>query len=91
MRLWCSILENNQPLDSLFKVDLPADFLKIIDGLRTHSFNRQTEYLEKVFFIINKNDDTLIQNYLKKNEKTSLDWCNRFKVPIFPHRRLTVD
>ena len=91
MRLWCSILENNQPLDSLFKVDLPADFLRIIDGLRTHSFNRQTEYLEKVFFIINKNDDTLIQNYLKKNEKTSLDWCNRFKVPIFPYRRLTAD
>jgi 23S rRNA U2552 (ribose-2'-O)-methylase RlmE/FtsJ len=91
MRLWCSMLENNQPLESLFKVDLPSDFLKIVDGLRTHSFNRQTEYLEKVFFIIDKNDDSLIQNYLKKNEKTSYEWCSRFKVPISPRRRLTGD
>jgi 23S rRNA U2552 (ribose-2'-O)-methylase RlmE/FtsJ len=91
MRLWCSMLENNQPIESLFKVDLPNDFLKIVEGLRTHSFNRQTEYLEKVFFIIDKNDDTLIHNYLKKNEKTSYEWCNRFRVPISPRRRLVGD
>lgn len=88
MRLWCSMLENNQPVESLFKVDLPNDFKKTISDLRTYSFNRQTEYLERVFFIIDKNDDTLIQNYLKKNEKTSYDWCIRFRVPISQRHHL---
>lgn len=91
LRIWCSMLENNQPVESLYKVDLPNDFNNIINELRTHSFNRQTEYLEKVFFMIDKNDDILIQNYLKKNEKTSFEWCKRFKVPISHHRYLTGD
>jgi 23S rRNA U2552 (ribose-2'-O)-methylase RlmE/FtsJ len=91
MRLWCSMIENNQPIESLFKVDLPNDFKIIIERLRTHSFNRQTEYLEKVFFIIEKNDDVIINNYLKKNEKTSYEWCKRFKVPISPRCHLIGD
>jgi hypothetical protein len=91
MRLWCSMLDNNQPVDSLFKSEVPADFNRILNDLRTHSFNRQTEYLEKVFFMIEKNDNGLIQNYLKKNEKTSLDWCLRFKVPISHRRLVAVD
>jgi 23S rRNA U2552 (ribose-2'-O)-methylase RlmE/FtsJ len=82
MRLWCSMLENNQPIESLFNVELPQEFNMTVNELRTHSFNRQTEYLEKVFFMIEKNDNELINNYLKKNEKTSLDWCLRFKAPI---------
>lgn len=82
MRLWCSMLDNNQPVESLFSAALPSEFQKVIGELRTQSFNKQTEYLEKVFFIIDKNDDALIQTYLKKNEKTSYDWCVRFKVPI---------
>jgi 23S rRNA U2552 (ribose-2'-O)-methylase RlmE/FtsJ len=82
MRLWCSMLENNQPIESLFKNELSQEFNRTINELRTHSFNRQTEYLEKVFFMIEKNDNELINNYLKKNKKTSLDWCLRFKVPI---------
>ena len=85
------MLDNNQPVDSLFKSNLPADFNRILNELRTHSFNRQTEYLEKVFFMIDKNDNELIQNYLKKNEKTSLDWCIKFKVPISPRRLAVVD
>lgn len=91
MRLWCSMLENNQSIDSLFKMELPSGFMKIIDDLRTHSFKRQTEYLEKVFFIIEKNDNSIIHNYLKKNEKTSYEWCNIFRVPILPRRYLAVD
>jgi 23S rRNA U2552 (ribose-2'-O)-methylase RlmE/FtsJ len=82
MRLWCSMLNNQQPVESLFTGSQPAEFQKAISELRTQSFNRQTEYLEKVFFIIDKNDDTLIQSYLKKNEKSSHEWCIRFKVPI---------
>ena len=82
LRLWCSLIENNQTLDSLFKSDYSNEFKKIIEELRKDSFKSQTEYLEKVFFIIDKNDDKLIQNYLKKNEKTSYEWCLRFRVPI---------
>jgi 23S rRNA U2552 (ribose-2'-O)-methylase RlmE/FtsJ len=91
MRLWCNILYNNQPLDSLFKIELSNDFMEIVNNLRTHSFNRQTQYLEKVFFIINKNDNLLIKNYLNNNEKTSYDWCTRFKMPISPYYHLTED
>ena len=90
MRLWCNILENNQPLHSLFNVDYSTEFKKVIGELREHSFNKQTEYLEKVFFIIDKNDDNLIQSYLKKNEQTSYEWCLRFKVPIFSHRHHSI-
>jgi cap2 methyltransferase len=82
MRLWCNMLENNQPLDSLYKVDYNAEFKRIIEELRKKSFKTQTEYLEKVFFIIDRNDEKVIQKYLKKNQKTSYDWCVRFKVPI---------
>ena len=85
-----SMLENNQPLYSLFKVDYSTEFKKVIGELRETSFNRQTEYLEKVFFIIDKNDDALIQSYLKKNERTSYEWCLRFKVPIFSHRHHSI-
>lgn len=91
MRIWCNINEANQPLESLFKNELPSDFKKTIVNLRTVSFNRQTEYLEKVFFIIDKNDSTIITNYLKKNEKSSYDWCLKFKVPIFGRRHLIED
>jgi 23S rRNA U2552 (ribose-2'-O)-methylase RlmE/FtsJ len=90
LRLWCSMLENNQPLHSLFKVDYSTEFKKVIGELRETSFNRQTEYLEKVFFIIDKNDDALVQSYLKKNERTSYEWCLRFKVPIFSHRHHSI-
>jgi len=91
MRLWCSMLENNQPIESLFKVELPKEFNKTLNELRTYSFNRQTVYLEKVFYMIDKDDNELIQNYLKKNEKTSLDWCLRFRVPILPRCHSAVE
>jgi 23S rRNA U2552 (ribose-2'-O)-methylase RlmE/FtsJ len=84
MRLWCNMLENNQQLYSLFKVDYPPEFKRIIDTLRKESFKIQTEYLEKVFFIIDKDDSKLVQQYLNKNHKTSFDWCLRFKVLISP-------
>ena len=86
LRLWCSMLDNGQPVQSLFKSDYSVEFKRTIEELRKHSFNTQTEYLEKVFFIIDKNDEELIQNYLKKNEKTSYEWCLRFKVPISSSR-----
>ena len=80
MRLWCSILEN-QSLDSLVKTEYCA-FTKIINELRKNSFKSQTEYLEKVFDMIDKNNDDMIKKCLKNNEKTSYEWCMRFKVPV---------
>jgi 23S rRNA U2552 (ribose-2'-O)-methylase RlmE/FtsJ len=90
LRLWCNMVENNQPVESLFKTDYPEEFKRIIEELREQSFNKQTEYLEKVFFIINKSDDNLISNYLKKNEKTSYEWCLRFRVPISVSRHHSI-
>jgi 23S rRNA U2552 (ribose-2'-O)-methylase RlmE/FtsJ len=86
LRLWCSIVEYNEPLEKLFSGTYPDEFEKQIQELQLNSFKTQTEYLEKVYFIIDKNDDKLISNYLKKNEKTSYEWCVRFKVPIYAHR-----
>lgn len=86
MRVWCSVIEASEPLESLIKSELPSDFKKIIKDLRTSSFIKQTEYLERVFFIIDKNDDKIIKNYLNKNEKSSYEWCVKFKVPILSSR-----
>jgi hypothetical protein len=85
LRLWCSMLENNQPVEALFNIEVPSEFKNVISDLRTFSFIRQTEYLEKVFFIINKSDDKLIQNYLQNNIKTSHEWCVKFRAPISSH------
>jgi hypothetical protein len=90
LRLWCSMIDNNQPINSLFKTDYTPEFRRIIDELQKHSFNTQTEYFEKVFFIIDKNDDSLINTYLKRNEKTSYEWCLRFKVPISLSRHRSI-
>jgi len=92
IRLWCSIVENNQPLDSLFQHSFVKDetdhlvFGGIIRELQQKSFKIQTEYLERVFRIIEKNDEEVIHSYLRKNEKTSHEWCVRFNVPMYPRR-----
>jgi 23S rRNA U2552 (ribose-2'-O)-methylase RlmE/FtsJ len=91
MRLWCNMLENNQPLDSLFTTSYSAEFQQIIESLREHSFKSQTEYLKQVFHIIDTNDTTLIKTQLAKNEKSSYDWCVRFHVPIYEHRRRLIE
>jgi 23S rRNA U2552 (ribose-2'-O)-methylase RlmE/FtsJ len=91
LRLWCSMVENHQPLTRLFLTEQTnTEFHDIIAQLRKKSFNIQTTYLERVFQIIEKNDEEQIRNYLTKNERTSYDWCVRFNVPICAHRsRLT--
>jgi len=91
MRLWCSMLENEQPLESLFQHEHRSEFQKIIHALRTASFRSQTEYLERVFSIIETNNEEHIRSYLKQNERSSYDWCVRFKVPIFSLRRHAIE
>ena len=91
MRLWCSMIHNQQPLESLFQVDYSEEFKEVMNGLREHSFKLQTGYLEKVFHMIEQKDEELIQSYLRKNEKTSYDWCIRFNVPIYVQRHRSIE
>jgi 23S rRNA U2552 (ribose-2'-O)-methylase RlmE/FtsJ len=82
MRLWCSMIENNQPLESLFSNHDASGCHSILQILRKSSFHSQTEYLEQVFSIIDTNQEETIRSYLKRNERASFEWCVRFKVPI---------
>ena len=91
MRIWCSMISNRQPLDSLYKIEYSDEFIDIINELRKSSFKLQTGYLEKVFEMIDRNDDELIRSYLKKNEKSSYDWCMRFNVPIYVQRHRLIE
>ena len=79
MRLWCSILEN-KPMNSLLH-ETSEEYEKLIGKIRQNSFKSQTEYLERVFNMIDSNDNDAIQNCLKNNEISSHEWCVRFKVP----------
>jgi len=82
LRLWCSMVENNQPLESLCTVEHPRAFQETIGAIRSASYHSQIAYLEKVFVIIDANDDEMIKENLKKNQKASHAWCVRFQVPI---------
>ena len=89
MRLWCSMLEHGQPLESLFVPHcMDCDWLQQV---RHASFQLQTEYLERVFSIIDTNNDEEICAYLKRNERSSYEWCMRFKVPIFSRRCRSIE
>lgn len=91
MRLWCSMLEHGQPLESLFvprRMDCECEWLQQV---RHTSFQLQTEYLERVFSIIESNNEDEIRAYLKRNERSSYEWCVRFKVPIFSRRHRLIE
>jgi hypothetical protein len=83
--LWSSILQSNK-LESLFSYKYPIEYTNIITDIQTSSFKMQIDYLEKVFSIIDNNNENIINNYLKINEKISYEWCKRFKVPIYLNR-----
>lgn len=87
-RLWCNYLEDGKPLGSLYTKEYTPEFTSIIRNLQENSFNSQMEYLERVFYLINQDDDTIIDKYLKNNEKNSYEWCQRFNMPIY-NRYLT--
>ena len=86
LRIWCSMLDHHQPLATLYRTPLPSSFHDIIRVLQQQSFKTQTEYLERVFDMIDRKEEDVIQAYLTQNEKTSYDWCVRFKVPMYPNR-----
>ena len=82
LRIWCSIVENNQALESLFIKEYSNDFNTTIERIRLKSYNSQIQYLEKVFYIIDKNNEDIIREHLRNNQKSSYEWCVRFNVPI---------
>ena len=83
LRLWCTILDNNQKMDSLLKMDYSNSFLVKMLELRTNSYINQIGYLERVFQMIDTQyDEKMIKEHLKRNEKASYEWCIRFNVPI---------
>lgn len=81
LRLWCSMLENGQPLESLLKTENP-EFKVLMDELKQNSFQSQIDYLERVFNMIDRNEEDVITQCLKRNKKSSYEWCVRFTVPI---------
>jgi len=74
-------------------LEYSEEFLVKIMEIRTNSYRNQIGYLGKVFEMIDeKYDEKKIKGNLKKNEKTSLEWCMRFNVPISQnHFPLTVE
>jgi len=87
LRVWCSMIENQQPLHALFVHETTDTvFDDILCELRQKSFKIQTEYLERVFQIIERNDEEWIATYLRNHTKTSHDWCIRFNVPMHSPR-----
>jgi 23S rRNA U2552 (ribose-2'-O)-methylase RlmE/FtsJ len=60
-----------------------CDFENIIKKIRSNSFKTQVKCFETIFNLIDKDDEKIINNYITKNKKSSLEWCQRFKVPIF--------
>lgn len=86
MRLWCQIISTGQQIGSLFTEEYSEEFKEIIITMRKNSFKRQTEYLERVFDLIDKGTEETIHKQLLENEIESYEWCVRFKVPIYAHR-----
>jgi len=78
---WCNIMENNAIMESLLLSDYSFEFKKRIEEIRNYSASSQIEYLKKVFHIIEKNDDQLIQDFLEYNLQASYEWCKRFNIP----------
>jgi 23S rRNA U2552 (ribose-2'-O)-methylase RlmE/FtsJ len=91
LRLWSQYVADNKQLTSLIKTEYTSYFKNVIENMRNTSFNNQTEYLEKVFFIIDAKDEKIINGYLSKNEKSSYDWCMRFKMPMYSYRCRSVE
>ena len=82
MRLWCSMMESNESVDSLLRMEYPEEFQGILAEMRTRSFRSQIRYLERVFEMIECQEEQIIHTSLTVNQQTSLEWCQRYHVPI---------
>ena len=82
---WCNILENKEDMESLLLSEYSPEFTTIMENIRTQSASTQIEYLKKVFFMIEENNDLLIQRYIEHNIHASYEWCKRFHVLTLNH------
>jgi 23S rRNA U2552 (ribose-2'-O)-methylase RlmE/FtsJ len=82
LRLWCSQMDGGQEGAELVRSPYGAEFVRILEEIRARSFHMQTGYLQRVFDLIDQSDDEQIKEYLRKNERTSQEWCERFRVPM---------
>ncbi len=82
MRLWCSMVESGESVDSLLKMDYPAEFQTQLAEMRERSFRSQISYLERVFHMIDDQNESMIRTFLTENEKRSVEWCTHYRVPI---------
>jgi hypothetical protein len=82
MQVWSGMINEKSEIYSLVTSEYTNDFKTQLLSLQLNSFYIQQEYLERVFNIIAKNDETLIRSYLQKTMKASYEWCVRFNVPI---------
>lgn len=83
MRVWCSILEENSPLESLFDIQYSSEFVDQLTDMRQKSFRSQINYMKCVFDIIEHGNDEIVKEYIDHNIKTSINWCKKFDVPIY--------
>jgi 23S rRNA U2552 (ribose-2'-O)-methylase RlmE/FtsJ len=81
-RIWCMIFETGAPLNALLEMQYPDDFKERICSLRRKAFETQCEHLQKVFNIIDMNDDAIVIECLKNNVKVSTEWCKQLQMPI---------
>jgi 23S rRNA U2552 (ribose-2'-O)-methylase RlmE/FtsJ len=85
MRLWCLLLENGEPLEALFRegYEYDAAFSAWLAAHRTASYHHQMEYLYRVFSMIEreKAGEELRREELEENERHSMAWCERFRIP----------
>jgi 23S rRNA U2552 (ribose-2'-O)-methylase RlmE/FtsJ len=88
LRLWINEAESGKYHTQLFSDSFTYSeyFKNIITEIQNTSFKKQIEYLEKVFSIIESNDEKVIKKYLQYNELISYEWCKYFKVPIYSSR-----
>jgi 23S rRNA U2552 (ribose-2'-O)-methylase RlmE/FtsJ len=88
MRLWCLLLQNNEPLEALFRKGYEYDtrFSEWLRSHRTQSYHTQMEHLSRVFSMIEreKAGEELRREELEENEHHSVVWCERFCVPLSP-------
>lgn len=81
MRVWCSILESGESLESLLTAPYSDDFILQLSEMRQKSFHSQVDYMRRVFNIIENGDTDLVREYITFNLKTSQEWCTYFNVP----------
>ena len=82
IKVWCQLVERNKSLDSLIKTQYNEEFVSIIEMIRKNTIESQINYLNKVFTMIDSNDNELIKQYIIEHQKASYEWCLKFNVPI---------